>query len=259
MTSLRGVSDLELALHLADVAAAVTLPAFGRRLDVALKADATVVTEVDAAAERAVRDALREHRPDDGVLSEEEGLTPGTSGRVWVLDPIDGTRMYAEGIPLWTTLIALRDETGPVVGVADAPASALRLRAVHGEGAWESERRLAVSPVDALGDAFVLHASVEEFAARGETVALERVVTRVRGSRGIGDAWAHLMVARGSAEALLEATACHEWDWAATQVIVAEAGGAVATLDGGPLAPGCRLLVTNGRVEAELRAAFHSP
>jgi histidinol-phosphatase len=248
--------DLELALHLADVAAAVTLPAFGRRLDVSLKADATVVTEVDAAAERAVRAALREHRPDDGVLGEEEGLDPGTSGRVWVVDPIDGTRMYAEGIPLWTTLVALRDATGPRLGVADAPASALRLRAERGAGAWEADRRLAVSPVDRLADAFVLHASVEEYAARAETAALERVVTSARGSRGMADAWAHLMVARGSAEALMEATACHEWDWAATQVIVEEAGGAVGTLDGGPLAPACRLLVTNGRITDELRRAF---
>ena len=128
--------DLALALHLVDVAAAVTLPAFGRRLDVKLKADATVVTEVDAAAERAVRAALREHRPDDGVLGEEEGLDPGTSGRVWVVDPIDGTRMYAEGIPLWTTLVALRDASGTLVGVADAPASALRLQAARGAGAW---------------------------------------------------------------------------------------------------------------------------
>ena len=248
--------DLALALHLADVAAAVTLPAFGRRLDVALKADLTVVTEVDAAAERAVREALREHRPDDGVLGEEEGLDPGTSGRVWVLDPIDGTRMYAEGIPLWTTLVALRDADGVVLGVADAPASALRLHASRGGGAWEVGRRLAVSPVDRLADAFVLHASVEEFAGLGETAALERLVTASRGSRGLGDAWAHLMVARGSAEALLEAAPCYEWDWAATSVIVAEAGGAVTALDSASPYAGCRLLVTNALIDTELRAVY---
>jgi histidinol-phosphatase len=234
----------------------VTLPAFGRRLDVSLKADATVVTEVDAAAERAVRAALREHRPDDGVLGEEEGLDPGTSGRVWVVDPIDGTRMYAEGIPLWTTLVALRDATGAVVGVADAPASALRLHAARGGGAWEVGRRLAVSPVDRLDDAFVLHASVEEFAALGETAALERLVTRARGSRGMADAWAHLMVARGSAEALVEAAPCYEWDWAATSVILDEAGGRVSALDAAEPYAGCRLLVTNARIDDELRSVY---
>lgn len=248
--------DLALAQHLADVAAAVTLPAFGRRLDVAIKADLTVVTEVDAVAERAVREALREHRPDDGVLGEEEGLDPGTSGRVWVLDPIDGTRMYAEGIPLWTTLVALKEGSEVVLGVADAPASALRLHAARGSGAWEVDRRLAVSPVDRLEDAFVLHASLEEFAALGQTDALERLVTGARGSRGMADAWGHLMVARGSAEALLEAAPCYEWDWAATSVILAEAGGRVSALDADIPYAGCRLLVTNARIDAELRATY---
>ncbi|MFN8158358.1 MAG: inositol monophosphatase family protein [Candidatus Nanopelagicales bacterium] len=248
--------DLALALHLADVAAAVTLPAFGRRLDVALKADDTVVTEVDAAAERAVREALREHRPDDGVLGEEEGLVEGSSGRVWVLDPIDGTRMYAEGIPLWTTLVALRDSTGVLVGVADAPASALRQHAARGAGAWEVGRRLAVSPVDRLADSFVLHASVEEFAGLGETSSLERLVTASRGSRGMGDAWAHLMVARGSAEALVEAAPCYEWDWAATSLILDEAGGRTSALDAAAPYAGCRLLATNGRIDDELRATY---
>lgn len=252
--------DLALAQHLADVAAAVTLPAFGRRLDVELKADLTVVTQVDAAAERAVRETLREHRPDDGVLGEEEGLDPGTSGRVWVLDPIDGTRMYAEGIPLWTTLIALREGTDLVLGVADAPASALRQHATRGGGAWEIDRRLAVSPVDRLADSFVLHASVEEFAALGETAALKRLVTSARGSRGMADAWAHLMVARGSAEAIIEAAPCYEWDWAATSVILAEAGGRTSAVDEPAPYPGCRLLATNGRMDHELRAAYsHDP
>lgn len=250
------LDDLALAHHLADVAAAVTLPAFGGRLDVELKADLTVVTELDAAAERAVRAALAEHRPDDGVLGEEQGLVPGTSGRVWVLDPVDGTRMYAEGIPLWSTLIALRDASGVVVGVADAPASQLRQHASRGDGAWEGGRRLAVSSVDRLGGSFVLHASVEEFAALGETPALERLVTRARGSRGMADAWAHLMVARGSAEALVEAAPCYEWDWAATSLILAEAGGRMSALDDARPYPGCRLLATNGRIDDELRTAY---
>lgn len=248
--------DLALAHHLADVAAAVTLPGFGARLDVELKADRTVVTALDAAAERAVRQALAEHRPDDGVLGEEHGLEPGRSGRVWVLDPIDGTRMYAEGIPLWTTLLALRDPSGVLVGVADAPASGLRQHAARGDGAWEDGARLAVSTIDRLEDAFVLHASVEEFAALGETEPLVRLVTTARGSRGMADAWAHLMVARGSAEALVEAAPCFEWDWAATSLILAEAGGRTSALDAADPYPGCRLVATNGRVDDALRAAY---
>ena len=232
------------------------MTAFGRRMSVVRKADSTPVTELDGAAESAIRAAVREHRPDDGVLGEEQGLVAGASGRVWVVDPIDGTRMFAEGIPLWTTLIGLRDESGVFVAVADAPAIGERASARRGEGAWMGGRRLQVSDVDSLGDSFVLHSSVEEFVAAGTLDRLGRLVSAARGSRGISDAWAHLLVARGAAEAMLEATECHEWDWAASGLIVTEAGGRVGTLDGSDPTPGCRLLVTNGRVDDQVRDAW---
>ena len=121
--------DLAVALAAADAAAAVTLAWFGDRLPVELKPDATPVTEVDRAAERAIRSVLAERAPGDGVLGEEGGDTPGETGRTWVIDPVDGTRLYAEGIPLWTTLIALRVDGRPVLGVADAPALSARYHA----------------------------------------------------------------------------------------------------------------------------------
>jgi histidinol-phosphatase len=251
-------ADLAFALHLADLAAAVTLPAFGPRQRVDLKADATVVTELDRAAESVIRAAVREHRPGDGVLGEEEGLDPGTTGRVWVIDPIDGTRMFAEGIAMWTTLIGLREGDVVTLGVADAPALRERTTAVRGEGAWLNGRRLRVSTVSDLAEAFVLHASLEEFAATDEVHGLLQLVRAARGSRGMGDAWAHLMVARGSAEVLVEAFPCFEWDWTATSVIVEEAGGVLSALDGGAPIPGCRLMVTNGLLDDAVRAALSS-
>ena len=124
------IDDLAFAHELADAAAAVTLSWFGGRLPVELKGDDTPVTEVDLAAEQAVRKAVAARFPQDGVLGEEEGLDEGTSGRVWVVDPVDGTKLFAEGIPLWTTLIALQVEGIPQLGVADAPAPrAARYRA----------------------------------------------------------------------------------------------------------------------------------
>jgi histidinol-phosphatase len=249
-------ADLAFALHLADLAAAVTLPAFGPRQRVEHKADATVVTELDRAAESVIRAAVHQHRPGDGVLGEEEGLDPGTNGRVWVVDPIDGTRMFAEGIATWTTLIGLREGGSVTLGVADAPALRERTTAVLGEGAWLNGRRLQVSTVSALADAFVLHASLEEFVVTDEIHGLLQLVRGSRGSRGMGDAWAHLMVARGSAEVLVEASPCFEWDWTATSVIVAEAGGTVSNLEGGPPTPGCRLLVTNGLLDEAVRRAL---
>ncbi len=254
--------DLAIALELADAAAAVTMAAFGGRQQVQLKADTTPVTEVDAAAELAIRKLLAQRCPADGVRGEEGGYTPGTSGRVWVVDPIDGTRMFAEGVPLWTTLIALRsggEIGGPVlIGVADAPALGERYHAARGSGAWCNGRAIAVSAINRLDQSFVLHAALEEFGRPAGTGvdALHRVVGGARASRGIGDGWAHLLVARGAAEALVEQGPCYEWDWAATSVIVEEAGGQVTRLEGGPPVDGGHLLVTNGHVDAEVRVAL---
>lgn len=251
------VADLEFATHLADVAAEVTMRAFGGRQQVRLKQDRSPVTDADRAAEQAIRAAVREHRPGDGVLGEEEGLASGDSGRVWVVDPIDGTAMFAEGIPLWTTLIALREPDGSYsVGVADAPAVGERAVATRGGGAWLNGRRLSVSAASALSDAYVMHASVSEFAAIGELDQLLRLTSAARASRTLVDAWGQLLVARGSADVLIEAMACHEWDWAATSVIVEEAGGHVLQSDGSAPTPGCRLLVTNGRLDAEVVAVL---
>jgi len=251
-------ADLAFAFHLADLAASLTLPEFGDRHPVTHKADDTPVTEVDRAVEGVIRAAVHDAFPDDGVLGEEEGLLAGTSGRVWVVDPIDGTRMFAEGIPTWTTLIGLRHPSGVTVGVADAPAMNERAWAVRGEGAWVGGRRLHVSGVDSLADAFVLHASLEEFVREDEVHGLLHLVRSARGSRGMGDAWGHLLVARGAAEVVVESSACFEWDWAATSVIIEEAGGSVSRREGGPPTPGCRLLVSNGRIDGEVRAAFGS-
>ncbi|HEX5018858.1 MAG TPA: inositol monophosphatase family protein [Actinomycetes bacterium] len=256
-------ADLELALELADAAAKVTVAAFGGRQQVRLKDDATPVTEVDAAAEKAIRELLAQRRPDDGVRGEEIGETPGTSGRVWVIDPIDGTRMFAEGVPLWTTLIGLRvgPTGGPVmVGVADAPVLGERYWATSGGGAFCNDRAISVSSVDRLQDSFVLHAAIEEFDRdNGSGIdALRSVIASARTSRGIGDGWAHLLVARGAAEVLVEQGPCFEWDWAATSVIVHEAGGRVSRLEGGPPHDGDHLLVSNGLLEDEVRRVLRS-
>jgi histidinol-phosphatase len=253
--------DLALALELADAAAAVTMAAFGGRHFVDLKSDATPVTEIDHAAERAIRRLLAARRPGDGVLGEEFGLDPGTTGRVWVVDPIDGTKMFAEGIPLWSTLIALRERDDVVVSVADAPALGERFHAVVGGGAWFGDVQVEVSTVPTLDASLVVHAALEEFAKDTGTgvESLLRLAAATRHTRGIADGWAHLLVARGAAEALVEQGPCFEWDWAATGLIVREAGGRLTRLEGGPPAPGCHLMVSNGLVDDELRQVLGLP
>jgi histidinol-phosphatase len=249
--------DLAFALHLADIAVKVTLTAFGSRLPVELKSDASPVTEADAAAERLIRAELAATYPDDAVLGEEQGLTEGTSGRTWFIDPIDGTRMFAEGIPLWTTLIGMQDQHGMAVGVADAPALAERYHAVRGGGAFCNGAPIKVSTVCDLAEAFVLHAPLEEFSRGTGVDALLRVSAAARSSRGTGDGWAHLLVARGAADALVEQGPCFEWDWAATSLIVEEAGGSLSRLEGGDPVPGSHLLVSNGQLDPQIRQALY--
>jgi histidinol-phosphatase len=248
--------DLEVAFALADAAARVTLPPFGARMPAELKSDRSPVTELDRVAERAVRDALATLRPDDGVIGEEGGSARGRSGRTWIIDPIDGTRLYAEGIPLWATLIALREGERVVLGVADVPALGERYHAAPGGGAWRGTDRLRVSSVDRLPDAFVAHSPLEGWLEAGTDAALERVIRTARSSRGLSDAWGQLLVARGSVDALLERDPCSEWDFAATALIVGEAGGRVSTFDGAPPHDGLGLVVTNGRLHDEVLAAL---
>jgi histidinol-phosphatase len=251
-------SDLGFALHLADVASAITMRWFGHRLPVELKADDTPVTEVDHAVERAIREEIASAFPGDGVLGEEEGLAPGANGRTWLIDPVDGTKLFAEGIPLWTTLIGLRVGEEVVVGVADVPALGDRYHGTRGGGAWRGERRLHVSDVGSLAEAFVVHSGVEEWVAGERDGSLLRVASRARNTRGLSDAWAQLLVAQGSAELLMEHEPCYEWDWAATGVIVEEAGGRLSTFTGDPPTSGRDLLVTNGLVHDEALSAIAS-
>ena len=171
------------------------------------------MTEVDLAAEQAIRKAVSVRFPGDGVFGEEAGLDEGTTGRRWVIDPVDGTKLYAEGIPLWTTLIGLEVDGEAMLGVADAPALGVRYHAARGGGAWRDDRRLHVSTVAALEDAFVGHSGVEGWIRGGHEDRLRSVATRAKGTRGLSDAWGQLLVAQGSVDALLEHDPCHPWDW----------------------------------------------
>lgn len=248
--------ELAFAHELADVAARVTLSRFGDRLPVTWKDDGTAVTDADVAAERAIREALAATFPGDGMHGEETGQIEGSSGRTWVVDPIDGTAHYADGVPLWTTLIGLEVGGRPALGVADVPALGVRYHASRGDGAWCGDRPLRTSEVAHLADSFIVHSAVEEWVAGGRIEDLVRAVGAARRSRGLSDAWAQLLIAQGSAEALLENEPCFEWDWTATSVIVEEAGGRLTTLDGGPPAAGESLLVSNGVVHDEALAAL---
>jgi histidinol-phosphatase len=257
-------ADVDLALDLADVADRVTAAAF-RRPDLAVetKPDLTPVTEADRAAEQAIRDALATRRPDDAVVGEEYGTT-GTGDRRWIVDPIDGTKNFVRGIPVWGTLIALEDQGRLVVGVVSAPALGRRWWAGRGLGAFAADldrggrqpdrqdpgRRAAgtpihVSKVSDLADAQLTGASLEGWDERGLTSRVVDLALRCWRDRSFGDFWSHMLVAEGACDIGLDPVASL-WDLAALQIIVEEAGGTFTDLAGAARADGGCGVSSNG-------------
>jgi histidinol-phosphatase len=222
--------DLSLALALSDEADAISLERFrAHNLVVETKADLTPVTEADRLIERTIRDRLAAERPEDGVLGEEYGAA-GDGKRRWIVDPIDGTRNYARGIPIWATLIALEGDGELLVGVVSAPALRRRWWAAKQAGAFANDERIHVSAVDRVEDA------VFSFALEN---GLPELAGRCWHARGFGDFFAHTLVAEGSADGAVDALGVSVWDLAAVRIIVEEAGGrfsdasGVARVDGG--------------------------
>jgi histidinol-phosphatase len=242
-------ADLRFALELADAADAVTLPRF-RAVDlhVETKPDLTPVTDADRAAERLLRERIAETRPGEGVLGEEEGDDGGETR--WIVDPIDGTKNFTRGIPVWATLIALERGGAIVCGVASAPALGRRWWAARGAGAYRNGERLAVSGIASLEDASV---SFSRSSLLGATERTLDVARRAWHMQPFSDFWAHLLVAEGALEVAFE----HEmspWDNAALQVIVEEAGGRFSDLAGAPRFDSGSAVSTNGLVHDEVLA-----
>ncbi|MFE0027872.1 histidinol-phosphatase [Amycolatopsis sp. NPDC059021] len=244
--------DLDLATRLADAADTITTARF-RALDLAVerKPDRTPVTDADTAVEDAIREILSAERPGDDVAGEERGGTAGATGRAWVLDPIDGTKNFLRGVPVWATLIALVEDGSPVVGMISAPLLGRRWWAALGEGAWlrdaAGERRLSVSAVSSLEDAYV---STTDLGSWTEYHSRERYLQFVDAcweSRAFGDFWQHCLVAEGALDVAAECIV-NPWDVAAAQIIVTEAGGRFTDLSGEPRYDTGSALSTNGLV-----------
>ena len=238
--------DLALAHALADLADAISLDRYqAQDLVITTKPDNTPVTDADRAVETAIREALATHRQTDGLVGEEFGSDKGTSGRYWVIDPIDGTKNFMRGVPTWATLIALVsvDEAGVeevIVGIASAPALARRWSAAKGHGAFvrfnpgtindlsedfdsnSSEKKISVSQVAALSDASI---SYSDFVGWGDRLEpFQKMLAHAWRTRGIGDFWSHMLVAEGAVDVAIEPSLAL-WDMAALDIIVREAGG----------------------------------
>lgn len=252
-------ADLDLALRLANRADSITGKRF-RSTDLRVddKPDLTPVTDADVAVERIVRDILSIERPEDTVLGEEFGGAPSATGRQWVVDPVDGTKNFVRGVPVWATLIALFDEGVPVLGLVSAPALSRRWWASAGDGAFSTfegglPRTLHVSAVTELAAASLSLSSLSGWRERGNRDALIALSDEVWRVRGYGDFLSYCLVAEGAVDIAAEPEVSL-WDLAAVDVIVREAGGRFTALDGTPGPGGGNAVATNDRLhEAVLR------
>ena len=240
-------ADLDLALRLADAADAISLPRYRTELVIETKPDLTPVTEADRAVEAEIRRLLASERPDDAILGEEGGAA-GSGTRRWIVDPIDGTRNYSRGIPVWATLIALEVDGTVQIGVVAAPALHGRWWAERGSGALANGEPMHVSAIGRVEEA-VLSFSIET-----KVPPLARDAWHVR---GLGDFWAHMLVAEGAVDGAVDADGLSEWDLAAVQVIVEEAGGRFSDAAGESRIDSGSAITSNGLLHDELLAAVN--
>ena len=243
--------DLALALELADLADSLTLERFeATDLNVTAKPDMSPVSDADLACEEALRAKLAGARPSASILGEGFGGEATHEGRQWVIDPIDGTKNFVRGVPVWATLISLLVDGEPVVGVISAPALARRWYAAAESGAWRSfnsgsPKKLSVSGVESLTDASLSFSSLEGWAERGlreNFIALSDETWRLR---GYGDFFSYCLVAEGAVDIAAEPEVSL-WDLAALSVLVTEAGGRFTSLAGEDGPHGGDAIATNG-------------
>ena len=235
--------DLAFALELADAADAITLSRFrAHDLRVETKPDLTPVSEADRAVEAALRERIERERPGEAILGEEQG----GEGGGWIVDPIDATKNYVRGIPLFATLIALDGR----VAVVSAPALGKRWWAAKGEGAFADGEPIRVSAVARVEDAVLTFTSL-----KGQGDGFFGLAARAWAARGFGDFWQYMLLAEGAVDLCVEAEANH-WDLAAPKLIVEEAGGRLTDLRGVDTAAGGDCLASNGVLHAEALAAL---
>jgi histidinol-phosphatase len=249
---------LALAIELADIADAITMERFrAADLVVETKPDLTPVSEADQAVERALRAHLAAAAPGHGVLGEEYGVQLAEGEYRWVIDPIDGTKSYVRGIPVWATLIALEHRGNPVVGVASAPALGSRWWAGRGLGAFRNGTPIHVSKVRALADAQISFAwdTKERFDADGIGDRMLALAHRCWRIRGLGDFWQHTLVAEGAVDISVDPIVNY-WDAAALLPIIVEAGGRWSTIEGDRPALPASFVCTNGRLHDDVITAL---
>jgi histidinol-phosphatase len=263
----RYADDLALAHTLADSADAVSVSRF-RALDlhVAAKPDLTPVSDADTTVEKTLRSTLSRARPRDGVIGEEYGATDPAAGpgsRRWVIDPIDGTKNFIRGVPIWATLIALMDGDTPVVGLVSAPALGRRWWGAVGHGAYAGRHAAAATPlrvsgVSRLADASFCYSDLHSWDFAGRQAAMLEIIAGSWRNRAYGDFYGYMLVAEGAVDVMVEPE-LSLWDLAALVPIVTEAGGTFTDLEGRQAPGGGSAVATNGKLHDEILNRLGTP
>ncbi len=242
-------SLLRVATSAGRAAGRLTLESFGGRIVPEVKPDGSPVTPVDRAAEAELRRSIEEAFPDHTIVGEEGGIS-GTDPRVrWILDPIDGTKSFIHGVPLYSVLVAVEVDGAFSVGVIHLPALGETVAAATGLGCRWNGKRAHVSVVERLSEATVVTSSVRALESTG--LPFSRLANATRTQRGWGDGYGFALVATGRADAMVD-SGLHLWDIAPMFPILSEAGGSVTDWNGTRTADATNFVASNGRVHEPL-------
>ncbi len=237
----------EIAIEAARRAGEVALRYFDNDVAVEWKADESPVTVADRETETLLRDTLTKAFPGDGFLGEEYGDTPGTSGYRWIIDPIDGTRSFVRGVPLWATLVGLEYKGEQIAGVTHLPALGQTYHALRGNGAFRDSKRIHVSNVVDLAQAHLYYSSLSWFVKAGKRDTFLDLCGKTERQRGFGDFYGFVLVAQGSGELMVE-HGVHAWDVSALVPLIEEAGGRFSDWNGRVDIYSPDVLVSNGKL-----------
>jgi len=238
-------SRYEAGIELAQLAAKTAMGYYETALEVEWKKDESPVTIADREAESTLRSNLKKYFKNDGFLGEEYGNEPGSSGYRWIIDPIDGTRNFVRGIPIWATLLGLEYKGEMLAGIAVVPTLNQTFRAMKGDGAFRNNTKINVSNVNNLAASQLFYSSISWFVKAGMEKEFLALAAHTERQRGFGDFYGFVLVAQGAGEIMLE-HGVHAWDVAAIIPIVEEAGGKFSDWNGNKSIEASDVLVTNG-------------
>jgi len=248
-------SRYEAAVDVARRAGQLALRYFDAVVDVEWKSDQSPVTVADREGEQLLRSTLLEKFPGDGFLGEESGYVDGTTGFRWIIDPIDGTRNFVRGVPVWAVLVGLEYKDEQIAGVIEAPALHQTYRALRGDGAYRGDRRIQVSKRGTLGESMMFYSALSWFLKAGHQDTFLYLARNTYQQRGFGDFYGHLLVAQGSGEFMVE-HGVHSWDVAAVKALVEEAGGRFSNWSGETSIHEPDVLLSNGLVHDQVLAVL---